>query len=174
MHFYQRQQCRASSARTFDTDFTSQKNLQLSKKFSLYSFTLLCCVSQSGGENFEGCHAILCRETACDFLSLGTDEKVEYESPIDIFFKQSICINESYVNLSLGIEQDEQDAATCLAKCNDSGQDIALLSPETCVCGSTDMINQKSVKVSRSCEACEGQPGKRHRFFLFNKVTFAF
>ena len=122
---------------------------------------MLYFASQSLSDN-EGCHAILCRETGCDFLTLGTDEEVEYESPIDIYFKQSICINENRVNTSLGIEKDEQDAATCLAMCNESGQDLALLSPIKCVCGSTDMIKQKSVKVSSSCEACEGQPGKRH------------
>ena len=98
---------------------------------------------------------------------MGTDEKVEYESPIDTYFKQSICIEENHVDISLGIEQDQQDPATCLALCNESAQDIALLSPVKCVCGTTDMIKQTSVKVSHSCEACEGQPGTRHSSNFF-------
>ena len=107
----------------------------------------------------EGCHAILCRNAACDFLALGTDEKVEYESPIDTYYKQSICISENHVDIGSGYVQDEEDPASCLAICNESAQAVALLSPKNCICGSTDVIKHKSIKVRRSCEACEGQPG---------------
>ena len=107
----------------------------------------------------SSCHAIHCRETACNLLTLGTDEKVEYESPIDIFFKQSICIDDRHVDTTLGTNLGGLDAASCLKTCNESGQAIALLSPLNCTCGNRNMMKHKSMKVSDGCEVCEGQPG---------------
>ena len=105
-------------------------------------------------------HAIHCRETACNSLTLGIDE-VEYESFIDIYFKQSICIDDRHVDTALGTNPGGLDAASCLRMCNESGQAIALLSPSNCTCGNRDMID-KSMKIKdySACEVCEGQPGE--------------
>ena len=105
-------------------------------------------------------HAIHCRETACNSLTLGIDE-VEYESFIDIYFKQSICIDDRHVDTALGTNPGGLDAASCLRMCNESGQAIALLSPSNCTCGNRDMINHKSMNIKSGCEVCEGQPGER-------------
>ena len=105
-------------------------------------------------------HAIHCRETACNLLTLGIDE-VEYESFIDIYFKQSICIDDRHVDTTLGTNLGGPDAASCLRMCNESGQAIALLSPLNCTCGNRNMMKHKSMKVSDGCEVCEGQPGER-------------
>ena len=94
-------------------------------------------------------------------LTLGVDEKVEYESPIDLYFKQSICIDDRHVNTTLGTNLGGLDAASCLKACNESGEAIVLLSPSNCTCGNRDMMIHKSMKVKSGCEVCEGQPGKR-------------
>ena len=120
-------------------------------------------------------HAIHCRETACNLLTLGIDE-VEYESPIDIYYKQSICIDDRHVNTALGTNFDGLDAASCLRKCNESGQAIALLSPSNCTCGNRDMMIHKSMKVKdySACEVCEGQPGKRLILILLSYLYLKF
>ena len=72
-----------------------------------------------------------------------------------------MCINTEYIIWEYVHYQGKEDAATCLAKCDAMREETVLLSPEKCLCGPTEMI-QESVQLDPYCVPCEGQPGKSY------------
>jgi hypothetical protein len=103
-----------------------------------------------------GSYALFCLdEEACSDISIGMMETAEFESPVDVFQKRSICVSNNVLNEDDIMDENEKDQGDdCTIFCD--GYELALIRPDACYCGPTTMLKGVSVTLAlnTSCSVC--------------------